>query len=385
MRRRGEAEGGGQAGLDAPPAAPAVVAPVHAAVVLLVQAVRHAGRHRQPVHALAVFRVALALRQVVAADPAVARLPGVAAVRGVEDAGAGDADPELALVRGVRHQRVQDQPAAAGLPVRPRRVVAQPGDVPPARAAIVAAEQPGRLDAGVQRAAGPLRQAPHRADRRLPRGVGEALAGMGPGRAEIGGGPHRRPEPFIAAAGMDGARARIGDGVADRPGLAVGAALRPIAARRVALQDERALLRPEQNEHFRRHDPASGVACRSPCGRGRVSPRAGSVSPRRRSSAHPCPCPGKLPHAHRCRRKPSRPGTSWPSHVQSPLRRDAGRRGRDNRPPSDPHRSATAARHPDAVTQARMWVPTRQVSPSPFTTSTRARVRPRASSTSSTT
>src|SRR3712207_6933376 len=45
--------------------------------------------------------------------------------------------------------------------------------------------------------------------------------------------------------------------------------------------------------------------------------------------------------------------------ISRPLGRDAGRRGRDNRPPSDPHRSAPAAGQPSAVTQVRMWVPTR--------------------------
>src|SRR3954464_5728460 len=152
MRGSRKAEGGGQPSLDARPAQSAILAAVHAAVVLLVEAVWHAGRERQPVHALAVFRVALALRQEVAADTAVAGLPGLTAIRGMEDTSAGDPDPELPCVRWVRQQRVQDQPAAARLPMRPRGVIAQPGDMMPDGAAILAAEQSGRLDPGVERA-----------------------------------------------------------------------------------------------------------------------------------------------------------------------------------------------------------------------------------------
>ena len=145
----GKAEARGQALLDARPAAAAILASVHAAMVLLVEPVGHARRHGQVVHALAGLGVALLLGQEVAARAAVAGLPGPAAVRGVEHAAGRDRDPELLRVLGMGHQRVQDQPAAAGLPVRPRGMLAQAGDVAPGPAAVVAAEQARGLDPGI--------------------------------------------------------------------------------------------------------------------------------------------------------------------------------------------------------------------------------------------
>ena len=72
---------------------------------------------------------------------------------------------------------MQDQPAAARLPVRARGVLAQAGDVPPRLAVVIASEQPGRLDAGVQAGRGG-RQAPHRLDRVFPGLVSETRAGV---------------------------------------------------------------------------------------------------------------------------------------------------------------------------------------------------------------
>src|SRR3546814_6220742 len=66
------------------------------------------------------------------------------------------------------------------------------------------------------------RQAPHRGDRVVAGGIGQAFAGMGPALAEVGGFPHRRSEPLVAAAGPDRAvsHPRVADRVVDRPGLA---------------------------------------------------------------------------------------------------------------------------------------------------------------------
>ena len=99
---------------------PPSLAAVHAAMVLLVEPVGLARRHDQAMHALAEFRVVLALRKEVGARAAVARLPGLAAVGGVKDAGRRNADPDLPVVLGVQNQRMQDQPGAARIPVRPR-------------------------------------------------------------------------------------------------------------------------------------------------------------------------------------------------------------------------------------------------------------------------
>ena len=135
MRCRREAEGRRQAGFDALPVVASVVAAVHAAMVLLVEPVRDSRRHHQAVHALAELRIVLALGQEIGPRAAVARLPALAAVGAVEHAGRGDADPDLPAVLGMEEQRVQDEPGAAGVPLRPRRVLLQPFDMPPRLAA----------------------------------------------------------------------------------------------------------------------------------------------------------------------------------------------------------------------------------------------------------
>src|SRR5713226_9920722 len=141
MDRRGKAEGRRQARLDAVPAPAAILAAIHAAVVLLVKAIGLPGRHDEAMHALAVFRVVLSGRQEVGPGAAVARFPRLAAIGGVEHAGRGDGDPELPRVARMGDERMQDEPAAARRPFRPRWVVAQSGDMPPRAAAIVAAEE----------------------------------------------------------------------------------------------------------------------------------------------------------------------------------------------------------------------------------------------------
>src|SRR5690242_15079605 len=113
MDRRRKAESRRQAGLDAMPAAAAIVAAIHAAMVLLIEPVGHAGRHDETVHALAVLGIALPLRQKVGTRPPVARLPGLAAIGAVEDAGGGDGDPKLPRILRVEHERMQDETAAA--------------------------------------------------------------------------------------------------------------------------------------------------------------------------------------------------------------------------------------------------------------------------------
>ena len=241
----------------------AVVAAIHAAVVLLVQAIGQARRLHEAVHALAELRIALLLRQVVGARAAVARLPGLAAVGGVEHAGRRDPDPDLPLVALVGNQRVQDQPGAARLPVRPRRMVAQAR-----RHAARSGRHPrcgtGRPARRRHRGSrSPAARLQTDLDRLLALRVGEALARMAPGRAEVGRLPDRRAEPLVAAGAIDRAGRRIGDHVVQRPGLAERAAQRPRAPRSVALEDERALLGAKQDQHFRHlslRQPA-GPAC----------------------------------------------------------------------------------------------------------------------------
>src|SRR5579864_3303707 len=123
MDRGRKAEGRGQAGFYAVPVPTAVLGAVHAAVILLIEAIGRTGGHHQAVHALAEFGVALVLGEKIGPGPAIAGLPGLAPVRGVEDTGRGDSDPDLPFIARMRHERVQDQAAAARLPLRPRSVV----------------------------------------------------------------------------------------------------------------------------------------------------------------------------------------------------------------------------------------------------------------------
>ena len=192
----------------------------------------------------------------------------------------------------MRHQRMEDQPGAARPPVRPRRVVAQALDVPPGLAAVVAPEQPGRLDAGVEAARG-RGHAPDRLDRLLALEIGETRARMGPARAQILGLPDRRAEPFVAAAAIDRAGLRVGLDVVQGPGLAERAAQLPRPPPGVALEDERALLGSEQDQDFLRHcglrQPATAV-CVISCALADRTCR--SAGPRSRRRTRRCCAPG---------------------------------------------------------------------------------------------
>ena len=159
----------------------------------------------------------------------------------------------LVVVVGMRQQRVQDQPGAAGVPMRPRRMLLQALDVLPGLAAVVGAEQPGGLDPGIE-AAVARSHAPHRLDRLGAGFVGQSLAGMRPALAEIAGFPDCRPEPFIAAAGVDRAGAWVADEMVDRPGRTERALDLPGAPRGLAFEDERTFPGADENEHALGHD-----------------------------------------------------------------------------------------------------------------------------------
>src|SRR5271165_2031193 len=102
-------------------------------------------------------------------------------------------------------------------------MVAKASDMRPGLAPVVAREQSGRFDAGVETARA-RSEAPDRLDGVLAGRIGEALARVGPGGAEIGGFPDRRAKPFVAAAGVDRAVGGVGDDMVDGPSLAEGAA-----------------------------------------------------------------------------------------------------------------------------------------------------------------
>ena len=161
MGHHREPEVGRQVAGDLLPRRRPVVRAIDAAVVALVERLRLAGGHRELVDALAGLREAV-LRVELGADADVARLPRLAAVARLEDADGRDPDPRPVGVGRVGDDRVQDQPAGARPPGRSRRVVGQALDMPPGRAAVVAAEEAGRFDAGEQPAIGRRREAPDR-------------------------------------------------------------------------------------------------------------------------------------------------------------------------------------------------------------------------------
>ncbi len=160
----------------------------------------------------------------------------------------------------------------------------QPGDMRPARPAVLAAEEAGGLDAGVERAVR-ARQAPGGLHRVLALRVAKPLARMRPARAAVGGGPDRRAEPLVAAGGVDGTGGRVGDGMVDRPGLAEGAAGRPLAPVR-ALEQEKTFTGTHQHAQLAAHTGSPcmrGEYCAPACD-GHASAIPALTSPSRRCS-----------------------------------------------------------------------------------------------------
>src|SRR5690606_21861276 len=149
VRRGREPEARRQPVLNAHPASAAVITAIHPAVVLLVEPVWLAGRHDHAMHALSVFGVSLILRQVVTPYAFIAGLPRLTAIFSVEHSSRRNGDPHLLLVGGMENDGMKDQATAAWLPIRPRRVIAEPRNVLPRPAAIIAAEEARRLDTGI--------------------------------------------------------------------------------------------------------------------------------------------------------------------------------------------------------------------------------------------
>ena len=262
--------------LDAAPGRAAVVAAVHAAMVLLVEAVGAARRERQVVHALAELGITLSLGQKIAARARIARTPGFAAVLRVKHTDRGDADPEATHVGGIGNDGVQHKADPARLPLRARGVSAQTLHLAKTLAAIAADKKPRRLDADVQP---PVRGMSHPGalHRRLALGVSQPLARMGPGCATVIRLPHSRPEPRVAAGRVNGPVCEVGGDVGQRPVLAQGPTHAPIAALAVAFENERALLGPDQHPDIHGRPPAA--APRRPLGSRARQDRAAGDSP----------------------------------------------------------------------------------------------------------
>ena len=244
-----EAEGRGQAGVDILPAAPAVGGPPDAVVVLLVEQVRIARRPMHVVHAMPGLAIAggggvVVVPAAFRVGQPVAPFPALPAVLGGEYPGGGDAEPELAGIARVRHDGVQHQPRAAGVPAVAAGMVAQRLAQGKAAPAVGAAEQLCGLGARVERAMGKtqrpdLRKVAAKGQGRVlpPDHLGKAgvigrpvvhLApgqpGHLPGRPTILRPPDARAGKLAAAACPDGSGFRIADGMVDRPAVAMRAA-----------------------------------------------------------------------------------------------------------------------------------------------------------------
>src|SRR3990170_83806 len=212
-------------------------------MVLLVEVLAAIGGHHELVDALPEFRVGIWGEA--GADAAIARLPGEAAVACLERADRGDTDPQPGRVGAVRDDRMEDETTVSRVPLRARRMVGEPGHVLPGRPTVHAPEEARRLDARID---GAMRGC------HVPDGgelgtiviVGEAFARMRPGRARVIAAPDRRSVPRARAAGEDCAALRVHRDIVDGPTLTQRTAELPIATACVAIENERALRRPDE-------------------------------------------------------------------------------------------------------------------------------------------
>src|SRR5262249_48147780 len=81
--------------------------------------------------------------------------------------------------------------------------------------------------------------------------VAETLARLRPRLTQVAAPPNGRSVPLARGGGVDRARLGVVDGVVDGPALAEGASRAPLAAISVALEQEAALARPDEQHHFR--------------------------------------------------------------------------------------------------------------------------------------
>ena len=213
---------------------------------------------------------AVGIGDVLGPQPAVDRLPRLAAVVGAERAGRRDGDEDPPGIARVEEDRVQAHAAGAGLPLRARAVAAQAGELLPGLPAVGGAEERGVLHAGVdgvgigerrlevpdalelpgvRRAVVPLVRAGDAV-------VDELVAHRLPGLAAVVGALDHLPEP---AAGLRGVEPVRIDGraleVIDLPAAEMRAVDVPLPARAVGGEDERALARADENANGR-HEQA---------------------------------------------------------------------------------------------------------------------------------
>ena len=133
-------------------------------------------------------------------------------------------------------------------------MLAQAAHVGPTHAAVLGAEEAGRLDASVQ----PVSDGGQVPDARhgwypVLVAVGESDARVRPRVAEVVAAPHDRSVPGTAGAGQEAAAAVIPGEVLDGHGLAEGSAQRADLAIGVELEGEGSLPSAQQDEGARCH------------------------------------------------------------------------------------------------------------------------------------
>src|SRR5690242_3745689 len=124
MRRHAETKIRRHAVCDVLPGVAPIVAAVKSPVVLQKQPLRPVMVLHNLMHALAEFR--MFVWQKLRSYSVVPRLPRCSAVVRAVRAGRGDGDHHALWVCRVRHNRMQAQPAAAGLPLWAMRMIEQP-------------------------------------------------------------------------------------------------------------------------------------------------------------------------------------------------------------------------------------------------------------------
>ena len=231
--------------------APAVVAAVHADVVLLVETIAVDRRHHELVDAVADLGV---LERPVRAQSVVARRPRRAVVGRLEDADALHDRPVPGRVVGVREDRRDAE--VAGRLVRgvvPRlasRLAFERGQDRPGLAAVAALEHAGHLGAGEQ-AAVDGGETGHLRELELGVAVVESLTRLLPRLAEVGAAPDARAVPLARGGRVDRAGVGVVDCVVDRPAFAERAAQLPVATTLVALEQEAALAGADHQDRLR--------------------------------------------------------------------------------------------------------------------------------------
>ena len=199
---------------DVDPVLAAIIAAVHAAVVLLIETVRSRRMQQEPVHALAGFRVRVGKE--VGPHSAVDRLPGGARIIAAVAAAGGNRAVASARLARIELDGAERERAAGGLPAGARVVVVERVDPLPGRTPVAGHEEPGRLDAGVQRVrlgCRPRRQVPDGGQAARVIVVGGALEHV-PGRTAIVAAMHVcTPDGVVGGRPRGATVARVDPGV----------------------------------------------------------------------------------------------------------------------------------------------------------------------------